>query len=404
MSSSRTLLTSRDNVAFPTIFSSTQKLPGERDFNRILNKIEMIVSNKYLGHRGATLREGEPIEIMAEQSSISFLKVYTKGKRCPMRVHIKKYRGKLIVFTSRHNPEPTESLHDESFKVDSFEISDPGLKFKNEYMHFGIQVLEDSTFSMTVNFGRLKISLNKKRKTERQDTALELESLRKNEMLQYELNKKVDNAIAKRKFEQLQKLSEKDFLKMNMNILPLNSPRAAREKAIFQKKIEERRKSAKVRHRLSIQEKQQRAVNIVNKKLLRAEEERQERIKREEFILLQKEQQEWFIVINLALSMVSIREKWLAKRKEKLENFKKSMSARKIQNFFRKRNKNNTISDLCINRAKDALILYINHIKPIEMSKFRYQISKCIYESARNHTLPHHFSAFTQSIFNVQKV
>ncbi|CAG9328091.1 unnamed protein product [Blepharisma stoltei] len=404
INNSKTLLTTKERVSFPNIFSNTQQFPAEKDFNRILNKIEMIVSNKYLGHRGATIKEGEPIEIMSEQSSFSYLKVYTKGKRCPMRVHFKKSKGKLLTYISRHNPEPSESLHDEVFKTDSFEVADPGLKFKNDYIHFGIQALEDSTFVISVYFGRLKIDLNKKRKTERQETSIELENLRKNEMLQYELFKKVDDTIAKRKSEQLKNSNNKDFLKMNMNILPINSPKRMKEKTVSLKNIELRRKSAKIKHKLWLQEKKQRAINVVNKKLLRAEEEKQERLRKEQLILLQNEQKEWFIVINIALAFVSIREKWQAKRKEKLETFKNSISARKFQIFFRARNHNKTISEFVLLRAKDTLNFYFRHAKPIERRSYRRQISKCIHESARNHTLPHHFSAFTESIFNVQKV
>lgn len=404
MHSARTLLSHRSYANAPVFTESNMKLPDERAFTRILNKIEMIVSNKYMAHRGSTLRDGEPIEIMAEANSFSYLKIMTRGKRCPLRVHLKRVKGRVVTYVSRMNPEPSQALHDSVHKIDYFEVSDPGLKFKSDSVHFGIEAIEDSTFHVTVNFGRLKVNLNNQRKLNKQETYIEVDNIRKNEIMQYELSKRVEDAIARRKLDLIKNSNNKDFLKLNMNVVVPNSIDFIKDRKIMTQRIETRRKEAKVKNQMALKEKQLRAVNVINKQLIRAEEEKKERIRKEQLVVLQKEQREWLIVIFLAKSVVALKDTRNALREERFEGLRRSSSARKIQKFYRSHSGHKSISESSISRAKDLILFSFHHHKPFLMQSLKVQLLKCIHESARNHTLPHHFSAFQNRIFMVQKM
>lgn len=76
-----------------------------------------------------------------------------RGKKCPLRVNIKRKKGRLETYVSRTIPEPNDELCDACYKKDKFLISDTGLKFRVEMVYFCLHAVTDSILTFSVGFG-----------------------------------------------------------------------------------------------------------------------------------------------------------------------------------------------------------------------------------------------------------
>lgn len=133
-----------------------------------------------------------------------------------MKLNIKRQKGRFVAYVSRSIPQPNKDFHDYSFRGDEFEITEPGMKFKNENFHTAFFAIEDTIINLNVTFGRD----HKKKLTEEG-----LKNLLKSSTIQViPLRAEIVAAIARKK---KRKGHSKDFISINKIVQRSHSQREA---------------------------------------------------------------------------------------------------------------------------------------------------------------------------------
>ena len=108
------------------------KMPTDQDFKKILNKLEIVSSNKNTGHRRIILHEGDIQEVLLEKGNFQYFTIQVANKACPLIVTLKKTVGNCITFISKHNPEPSKTMSENYSKTGLIQLSDMSPKFRHE--------------------------------------------------------------------------------------------------------------------------------------------------------------------------------------------------------------------------------------------------------------------------------
>ena len=136
------------------------KMPSEKDFTKILTKLEMVSSNRTSGHKRILINDGENFEILLDSGSVQYFSINSKGQKPPLSVNIKRTKGKVISYVSKINPEPSRGMCDNIFKTDTFQVNDISPKFKNEAIFLAIEGINEAIITVFINFGR-RITIKK---------------------------------------------------------------------------------------------------------------------------------------------------------------------------------------------------------------------------------------------------
>ena len=202
-------------------------IPKDKDFTQLIDRFDKIAQNKSQVHKKLLLREATTFEeLMMLEGDNQYLRVQVRGKKCPLRVYIKRKKGKIETYTSKTVPEPNDELCDACFKKDKFQVIESGLKFRVEMIFFCLHAVSDTIFSFSIGFGPEKRGDEEGlgRNFSYRDPDRLLHDLRKDEGLRDEYRKKAEKALHKRKMRALQLSKHKDFVKINKKMQPHTSP------------------------------------------------------------------------------------------------------------------------------------------------------------------------------------
>ncbi|CAG9330050.1 unnamed protein product [Blepharisma stoltei] len=372
-----------------------RRMPSEDQFTKILDKLEMVISNKNLVNQKVPLREGVPVDLLLDEGTIQYFRVRSKGRKSPLWVSIKKTKGKLITFVSRTIPEPSEHLCDQLSKFDNFEISDAGLRFRCDNIYLAIQAIEYSNFSITVGFGLKRQQSLVSSPIEKFESETPINEIQKDES-KYQLAERVEKVLCKRRRTALSLSKEKDFVKNNMLISPKDEKK---DKITWEEK---RLKVLKNKEQI-FKEKKDRTIKVLNRQAIRMEREKEEKRLNEIKNALLENQKSWFSLIYFSISLNKFKELRVACRASAFLKLSKTRSIRSIQRAYRSYTNNLDIKTLNTLRASSILKYYFNHTKPLINIPLKSQIVKCIKESAKHHILPYGFTRLYKRIVNIQR-
>lgn len=136
------------------ISSEFPRLPSEGDFNKLLNRLDLVISRKSLVHKKVTLLEHEPLELLISQNETQYIRIPAKDKVTPMTIRIVRERGSIITYVSKKYPEPSDQLHELVSKHDLFDVPDINIRFKTDNIFLALTGIQDSSLTILINFGR----------------------------------------------------------------------------------------------------------------------------------------------------------------------------------------------------------------------------------------------------------
>lgn len=95
-------------------------------------------------------------EVGLEEQEWLYVKVETKGKPVPLRVYIKRLKGKIVTYVSKSVPEPSELQCEFSSTSDTIVIRDNSVRFRGNYVFLGLFAAEEAVISLKTQFGKAK--------------------------------------------------------------------------------------------------------------------------------------------------------------------------------------------------------------------------------------------------------
>lgn len=355
--------------------NETPKLPSEQDFEKILNKLELVSSNKNTGHRRIILQDSEPCQILLEKGTVQYFTIRSYNRKPPMLITIKKKRGNTLAYISRITPEPGKSSCDFSFSKESHYVNDVGSKFKNEYFFLGVEALTDCDFSIVIGFGK---------RPAKKKIVLKLEDIIDDDGSFF------NNSATDRNKKQEE---PKDFIKMNKSSSKYRSALSSRQGDW------ERRRELVIRNKhINIQSKKQKTILFLHKHELKRQAEKEQREYIEKLVLLQKQQQFWLSAINFFKAIDKIRSIVNTGRQTKLEKIRKSFQVKRIQKLYR--NSVGTSAELVtLTRACCLLKFFLYGAQ----GSLKQQVIVAIKDSAKTFVLPHAFMRIVDKINLIKK-
>lgn len=367
------------------------KMPSEQDFKLLQDRLEQIISNKGFTQKKSQLKEDKEFESLLPAKEQQFFRVVVRGKPTPLRVMIKRSRGKLHIYSSKTNSEPSEVSRDEQHKSDRFTLGDTGSKFKLEQVYLGLQAVEDCFYSIRIAFGRGASS----KVLSRNDSMLGLkveESI--DNFARQELEKRVEEAIMRRAYEAKHAVPDKNFISSNIR-LAANVPTLRRQ--VMSARIithQERRERAQSKKKELLSLKRVKTINSLNRHIIRMQEEKKAKELMNLMHLKQRWQQLWLAPIVVAKGLTVMHANFLESKRQFLESKKRNLSVMRIQLMFRRWKGLLASDELCIMRAVDSLTFYSVHTKQLQVRLAHKQIRLCMSESAANFALPRSFETF----------
>lgn len=350
----------------------TPKLPSEKDFEKILNKLELVASNKNTGHRRILLLDSDPSQILLEKGAIQYFTIKCLNKKPPLLINIHKKRGLTVAYLSRITPEPNKLNCDFSFSKESYYVKDVGIKFKNENFFLAIEAVTDCDCSIIITFGK---------KPPKKKIALKFEEIMD------------DSLLDSCKNSNLKKLGElKDFIKINKTSFKLKSAWSSRTND-----WDKRREMAISKKIQNIETKKQKTIHTIHKNEIKREAEKRKREETEKMVLVQRQQKFWISVIYFYVYVDQIKAIVNKARTEKLEKIRKSFQVKRIQRVYRD-SLGMSSEVVNLSRAANLLKLCFYSTKPV----FSLQLVKCVKESAQNFILPKAFMRIV-NMFNLMK-
>ena len=196
----------------PRPTSRKSSLPSDRDFTRIQTRLSKLSSGVSLSLRPAVLSEDKSVELLLEQEERTYLRVSLSHRRIPLEVSLRYVKGLCVVYVSRTVAEPSESLHDECHRKDTFSVSETGLRFKSEWLYIGLKCLKDAKVILSIRFGANRSSNSHKGPLVLTDG---LETFRKDEIKRQVLDKEVATILQRRKEEFGARFSLQNFISKN---------------------------------------------------------------------------------------------------------------------------------------------------------------------------------------------
>ena len=302
------------------------------DFDSLLKSIDSITSGRVI-NTVKVLSEGKVLNINLNNGQVQCFKIFSKGKRSPLKVNLRRSIGRVKVFVSKTCESPNEETCDKLFLDDNFEFYDKGIAFLNECIFIAVEACGMVGLTVGISFGYLRNvylppeELPQKKK----NLSVEYEEVYKNEGKRMELKKKVEKLLKKRKRTLMKTSSSKNFVLMNRNVSSVISVKplsATKEKiqSVLQKK-----------NQLYI-EKKTHVLEMISKKSSKLDHNLPERrLKDQQRLLIQKS---WLVILHLCASAQALRSKFLNKKTDIILNLHQSSSARLIQKVFKNSKKN----------------------------------------------------------------
>ena len=320
------------------------------DFDSLLKSLDSITSGRVI-NTVKVLSEGKAMNINLNNGQVQCFKIFSKGKRSPLKVNLRRSIGKVKVFVSKSCESPNEENCDKLCLDDNFEFYDKGIAFMNECIFIAVEACGMVGLTVGISFGYLRNvylppeELPQKKK----NLSVEYEEVYKNEGKRMELKKKVENLLKKRKRTMMKTSSSKNFVLMNRNvssvisIKPLSSTKE-KIQSVLQKK-----------NQLYIDKKTHVLETITKKSLKLDLNITEKRIKDQQRLIIQKS---WLVILHLCASAQALKSKFLNKKSNIFLNLHQSSSARLIQKVFKNKYVKISVKDNILLHARNNLFLF----------------------------------------------
>ena len=370
---------------------------SSKDFSTLIKNLDNI-SNKYVQSDHQLLFEGHVATIKLDEGLFHYFQVNCKDKRTPMTVKIRRQKGRLHCFYSKTVERPNNCSYDQSFALDSFEISDYSIKFTHDTIFLSVEALTDVIFSLGVHFGRIKqvyiqpelhiISKNK--------LVSEIEELRKNDELRMQFKDKVEKIIKDRKKKILKKAGSKNYLKINKNVTGTLS-----EKLLFNNWDEKKALVLQRKYEKSL-EKKMNTIRILQRKEINHECEKktiEESSRKSKVKAIQKE---WITLMYLINYSASIRKLWYNARCNVLLLLQCNNRARIIQKKFKQKYIKLNIKGVILLKCRNNTSFFYETSRRL-YRMFSEQIVVSSIASILKNKLIISFKSFNYKVVNIQK-
>lgn len=345
---------------------SPPKTPTDKDFQRVIDRLYKFQSVNY--GRRIILTEEKAESCILDPTEVQYFKVAVAGKPIPLKVTLRRTKGKAVVYVSRTISEPNELINDAVYRGDMFTIGDVGAQFRLEAVYFAVQAVTALDISVSVHFGKRKIARSDSTPRGRFAQTTEEE---KWERYRTKQEAKVTSP-------------GKSFIKLNLTVLSPSSPKRIQYTQSRKNTIEQRRKSALIRRKSIDAERKKRTFLILHKQEIKQKE--QEQAVASAYIEERKRncQKDWIrLIANAAVLEVSW-ERYGKRKTELVTQAKERKAAIKIQARFRCFIKGADVPAIALRHCRNALLIHFRHISHPFVQQKRTKLLKFFSLSLQN--------------------
>lgn len=384
--------------------SRTSLGPSERDYKRLMDRLERLASARAGGSGREQLKESKPFECILEEGETQFCFANVRRRQIPLRLTIRRLRGKLKTYISKTTPEPSENSYDEVHKSDHIVLSEPGLRFKFPCYYMGFKATEDTSFVVQIAFGRDKAEdeiLLRKRQFKSQSSNTNLDELRLDEALKLELNLKVGAIIKHRKSSSAQ-MMQKDYVEINKRILSPTSPERMTLTSTKSQVHLHRISTAQSRKRENMEIKRQKTLLAINRHRLRLEEEERLRKAKEH---LEKELRcsgNWISLLNFAVISWNMLESYRQKKEQIRQMERRTAASIRIQRLVRRKYGRVRGKDLALSQCLSDFRLFEGLVGPLMRVLAGRSVVQHLRATARNNLVQDTFKSFYRRVTLIQ--
>lgn len=297
--------------------SRQRSFPTDRDYRRLLNRLDRIINGSALSFRFTTLSESRPAELNLDTDERQYIRIKTEGLSIPMKVAMTRSKGKVVVYLSKSFQEPDDRNCEESHTRDNFTFSEPGLRFKASCVYLGIHCLEEATVTVTVSFGHRRRAQHAS--VTKLPSLTDLGEFRKDDNKRQALGKHVEELLASK--QEANKGTVRDYIRENRANLGKD------ETGIAKKDLEmQRREEALRKHFQHLKDKKAKALMLLRRQELRIEAEAKARAELETRLQQEALQKQWLGLLPF-FSSVEIMWDIYIKRKARVEEAGRQVKA-----------------------------------------------------------------------------
>ena len=369
---------SEKRIKLPTL----QPTPPLKDFSVILSQIDQIISPKSKSQY-FILREEEPILQHQPEKLPFFYKIYSKLKKPPLAISIKKILGRPAVYISFTEQHPRPSNYDKVYYKDFIEVSDRAFEFKSDFVYLSVFSETECKYKIEISFGKY-VSLNELRKIK-----------------QANMNFTDDEKERIRAGMKKEKVCEKNFVEANKDVKGTVEGIRLREVGGGDDWIC-RRKEILKKKKFIQQAKKVRAIEGLNRQAKRIEKELMQRLETEKGEAILKFQKVLCTLIYVISSASVLRSNLKKRRSTIFTKIKINLKASKIQNYIRSRFAL-PISKLSLLIASSSLKFFKNSISSQFKSEASKVAIKTIVRKATANLLVHQIGNFGLKVLKIQR-
>lgn len=325
--------------------SSPPKTPTDQDFQRVIDRLCKLQSVNY--GRRIILTEEKAESCVLDQGEVQYFKVVMAGKPTPLKVTLKRTKGKAVVYVSKAVSEPSELIKDAVYRKDLFTVTEMGAQFRLEAVYFAVQAIGALAFSIYVHFGRRKIA--------RSDSSPRSRFQAKEEEKWERYSRKQEAKMPS---------PGRSFIRRNLIIVPTSSPKRIKETQTRRKTIEERRKFASVRRKSIEADRKRRTFVILHKQEIKQQELEMVEVAAAQVLRKGNCQKDW---VRLMANAAFVEESWERYEKRKFDigiQAKQRKAAIKIQARFRCFLKGADVPGIAMRHCRTAFLIYFRHTSP----------------------------------------
>lgn len=345
---------------------SPPKTPTDQDFQRVIDRLCKLQAVNY--GRRIVLTEDKAESCVLDPSEVQYFKVMLAGKPTPLKVMLKRTKGKAVTYVSTAISEPSEVVNDAVYRKDLFTVTEMGAQFRLEAVFFAVQAIGTLAFSVNVHFGKRKIT--------RSDSSPRSRLVQAKEEEQWERYRS--------KQEAKMPSPSKSFIRRNLVIVPTSSPKRIQEAESRRKAMEQRRKSAFIRRKSIEADRKKRTFFTLHKQEIKQQELQQTQLAAAQALRKRSCQKDW---LRLMANAAFVEEAWgrFETRKSDLGiQAKQRKAAVKIQARFRCFLKGADVPGIALRHCRNALFICFRHTSPAFVQRSRSKLVRFLAISLQN--------------------
>lgn len=350
-----------------------RSFPTDRDYRRLLNRLDRIINGSALSFRFTTLSESRPAELSLDTDERQYIRVKTEGLSTPMKVTIARSKGKVMVYLSKSFQEPDNRNCEEVHSRDSFAFSEPGLRFKAACVYLGVHCLEEAALVVTVSFGHRRKALHAS--ATKLPSLTDLGEFRKDDSKRQALSKHVEELLASK--QEANKTTSRDYIRENRANLGKD------ETGIAKKDLEmQRREEALRKHFQNLKDKKAKALLLLRRQELRIEAEAKARTELEARVQQEALQKQWLGLLPFFSSVEVMWEIYIRRKARVEEAGRQVKAAMVLQRCYRRVLLQINPKRLIRQHALHHLSIYSRVIGPEIAYESRGKVANMIRDSA----------------------